>query len=114
MDKLTDYYFVGGIPEAINAWFLANTSSTKKRIDAVNEIHQNLVDGYIRDFGKYSGKVNAQLIEAVFRSVPSQLSGVLDQSVKRFHFKDVYPKKSRYSDFESPTTCIAIFLHRKG
>lgn len=106
MDKLTDYYFVGGMPEAVNTWFAGNTSSTKKRIDAVNEIHQNLVDGYIRDFGKYSGKVNAQLIEAVFRSVPSQLSGVLDQSVKRFHFKDVYPKKSRYSDFESPITWL--------
>ena len=67
---------------------------------------RNLIDGYIRDFGKYSGKVNAQLIEAVFRSVPSQLSGVLDQSVKRFQFKDVYPKKSRYSDFESPITWL--------
>lgn len=106
MDKLTDYYFVGGMPEAVNAWFVDTTSSTKKRIDAVNGIHQNLVDGYIRDFGKYSGKVNAQLIEAVFKSVPSQLSGVLDQSVKRFHFKNVYPKKSRYSDFESPITWL--------
>lgn len=106
MDKLTDYYFVGGMPEAVSVWFSDSTSSTKERVDAVNLIHANLVDGYVRDFGKYSGKVNAQLIEAVFRSVPSQLSGVLDQSVKRFQFKDVYPKKSRYSDFENPITWL--------
>ena len=106
MDKLTDYYFVGGMPEAVETWFSGDLNSTKARVEAVSTIHRNLIDGYIRDFGKYSGKVNAQLIEAVFKSVPSQLSGVVDQSVKRFKFKDVYPKKSRYSDFESPISWL--------
>lgn len=32
--------------------------------------------------------------------MPSQLSAVLDESVQRFKFKNVHPKKPRYSDLE--------------
>ena len=64
--------------------------------------------GYKRDFGKYSGKLDAQLIESVFNKVPSQLSMVIDESVNRFKFKGVYGKKTRYSDFESAIS----WLHR--
>lgn len=99
MEKLTDYYFVGGMPEAVSAWYQHQNSSILERIAAVQQIQQNLIDGYLRDFGKYAGKVNAQLIEAVFRSTPAQLFAVQDESVKRFRFKDVFEKKSRYNDY---------------
>lgn len=100
-DKLTDYYFTGGMPEAVATWFEFKDRSILERTKAVSKVHQDLVLGYSRDFGKYSGKVDAALIESVFKSVPSQLSSVMDESVKRFKFKNVHERKSRYQDLES-------------
>ena len=105
-EKLTDYYFTGGMPEAVQTWFDMAGHSIVERVQAVSKIHSDLVSGYLRDFGKYSGKVDAALIEAVFRNVPSQLSIVMDESVKRFRFKGVHERKSRYSEFESALTWL--------
>lgn len=105
-DKLTDYYFVGGMPEAVSTWFSEEHSGIIERIDAVSAVHKDLIEGYKRDFGKYSGKVDAQLLESVFMNVPSQLSTVVDKSVKRFKFKGVYANKTRYVDFESAITWL--------
>lgn len=108
MDLLTDYYFVGGMPEAVATWMAHRDSPVLERIAAVTAVHRNLLDGYRRDFGKYAGKVNAHIIESVFNHVPAQLGAVMDESVKRFRFKDVVAGKSRYADFE---TAIA-WLHK--
>lgn len=101
LDALTDYYFVGGLPEAVSRWYRDPDESILSRIKAVRSIQEDLISGYTRDFGKYSGKVSAILIEAVFNNIPNQLSQSFDESVKRYRFKDIYGKKSRYSDFET-------------
>ncbi|GLP98102.1 ATP-binding protein [Paraferrimonas sedimenticola] len=106
LEKLTDYYFVGGMPEAVSTWFENADTNAVERVQSVSSVHENLIQGYVRDFGKYSGKVDAQLIESVFRSIPAQLSAVRDESVKRFKFKGVYQRKSRYADFESAITWL--------
>jgi len=105
-DKLTDYYFTGGMPEAVSSWFELENKSILDRIEAVEKIHENLIEDYLRDFGKYSGKVDANLIESVFNNVPSQLASVIDESVKRFKFKGVHEQKARYGDFESAITWL--------
>lgn len=107
-EQLIDYYFTGGMPEVVTTWFKLADQSILERTQAVSNIHADLVEGYKRDFGKYSGKLDAQLIESVFTHIPSQLSSVLDASVKRFKFKGVYDRKSRYADFESAIS----WLHR--
>lgn len=101
MDKLTDYFYTGGMPEAVAAWYQYKESSILERVEKVSKIHADLVAGYRRDFGKYAGKVDATLIESVFNSIPAQLSLVTDESVKRFKFKNVHERKSRYGDFET-------------
>ncbi|GGQ22637.1 ATP-binding protein [Shewanella litoralis] len=101
MDKLTDYFFTGGMPEAVAAWYQYKGASILERVAKISKIHADLVEGYRRDFGKYAGKVDATLIESVFSSIPAQLSIVMDESVKRFKFKNVHQRKSRYSDFEN-------------
>lgn len=105
-DKLTDYYFTGGMPEAVSTWFELEDKSILERIAAVSKIHADLISGYSRDFGKYSGKVDAALIESIFKAVPSQLSSVLDESVKRFKFKGVHERKSRYQELENGITWL--------
>jgi uncharacterized protein len=100
-DKLTDFYFTGGMPEAVSLWFALAEQSLLERVKAVSQVHADLLAGYVRDFGKYSGKVDAGLIEAVFTAVPAQLAAVIDESVKRFKFKNVFERKSRYQELES-------------
>ncbi|MEZ8724213.1 ATP-binding protein [Vibrio pomeroyi] len=103
---LTDYYFVGGMPEAVDAWFTHSDRSIIERTELVSDVQSNLIQGYLRDFGKYSDKVDATLIESVFRNIPSQLSSVFDDSVKRFKFKGVHQRKSRYAEYESAITWL--------
>ena len=106
--QLTDYYFTGGMPEAVARWFELEGSSILQRTQAISMIHANLIEGYQHDFGKYPGKLDAQLIAAVFTHIPAQLSAVRDKSVKRYQFKGVYKNKARYADFENAIS----WLHR--
>lgn len=100
-DMLLDYYFVGGMPKAVDSWF-DGASGISGRVGRVQQIHRDLVEGYRLDFGKYAGKLNAQHINAVFSNVPRQLASGHDDSVKRYRFKDVIEKKSGYRDLHGP------------
>ena len=72
---LIDYYFVGGMPEAVDAWFNPHGDrSILERTGRVSSVHGGLIAGYERDFGKYSNKISAQQINAVFRNIPKQLA----------------------------------------
>jgi predicted AAA+ superfamily ATPase len=101
LELLNDYYYVGGMPEAVNTWFENSETSILQRIEAVSEVHRRLIEGYMHDFRQHSGSVDARLLESVFRSIPAQLSSVHDKSVKRFRFKGVHERKSRYTEYES-------------
>ena len=98
---LLDYYFVGGMPEAVHAWFDSD-GSPLERSKLVKQIHRSLIAGYQRDFGKYGGKLNAAHIDAVIVIIPGQLAKVMDDSVKRFVFKGVIENKSRYRELRGP------------
>jgi predicted AAA+ superfamily ATPase len=99
--QLLDYYFVGGMPEAVASWFKTE-ASTHTRVHKIVQIHADLIAGYQRDFGKYAGKYHAQHIEAVFHNVPRQLAATQDGSVQRFKFKGVIEKKRRYRELQGP------------
>jgi hypothetical protein len=100
---LLDYYFVGGMPEAVSSWYESQGNiGILDRITRVTQIHASLIAGYERDFGKYSDKISAQYIQAVFNNIPIQLSRNIDDSVKRFKFKDVIHKKTRYQELSGP------------
>ena len=98
---LLDYYFVGGMPEAVAAWFEPGRGALD-RMDSVTDIHRGLVNGYHRDFGKYAGQQSSQHIERVFHNVPVQLAASQDGSVARYRFKDVLPHKQRYRELAGP------------
>ena len=96
-----DYTFVGGMPEAVAAWFDPGPGMAE-RIDRVETIHSDLVAGFERDFGKYAGPVHAQHIDAVFHNIPRQLETTLDGSVKRFRFQGVVARRRGYQDLRGP------------
>ena len=98
---LLDYYYVGGMPAAVNQW-VSPDHSLAERVENVENIHRNLIDDYTRDFGKYSGAVSAQHIESVFKSIPLQLEKNIDDSVRRFRFSEPIEGKKRYSQLRGP------------
>ena len=99
---LLDYYFVGGMPEAVAAWFAGAQMPILERTAAVRQIHQNLLRGYERDFGKYAGRLDVVNITRIFANIPAQLqqSG-LDGSVQRYRFKGIVANRSRYTQLAS-------------
>ncbi len=98
---LLDYYFVGGMPEAVAHWFDPQ-AKLADRVSKVTQIHCDLLVGYRQDFGKYAGKLDALHIDAVFSSVPRQLATCHDRSVQRFKYKDVANKQPRYQQLQGP------------
>ena len=98
---LLDYYYVGGMPAAINHWVSSDYTFLERVLNVTN-VHRNLIDNYTRDFGKYSGAVSAQHIESVFKSIPLQLGRSIDDSVRRFRFSEPIDGKKRYSELRGP------------
>lgn len=96
-----DYCFVGGMPEAVAAWF-QNDAGSRERATRVDAIHRDLVAGFERDFGKYAGPLHAAHIETVFHSIPRQLQTTQDGSVKRFRFKGIVERRRSYLDLKGP------------
>lgn len=68
IDLLKQYYFVGGMPEAVDA-FLQNKSFTE-----VRKIQNGILSAYEQDFSKHAPNDIVPKIRMIFNSIPSQLA----------------------------------------
>ncbi len=100
------YTLVGGMPEAVSAFF--NAASTYDGLEDARKIHLSLLKGYNNDFSKYCSKTMGHKILAIFNSVASQLQAVHDKSSKRFAFKDIISGQSRYSHLEDAIDWLVL------
>lgn len=80
-DLLRQYYFVGGMPEAVAAFVKT------KNFAKVRRVQQSLLDGYRKDFTKHAPAEVSPRISMVWNSIPRQLS----RENKKFICKDVAP-----------------------
>lgn len=67
VDLLRQYYYVGGMPEAVKRY--VETGALKE----VRRIQKEILKGYERDFSKHSPKEQIERIKMVWKSIPSQL-----------------------------------------
>lgn len=67
-ERLKEYYFVGGMPEAVQAY------ADDAEWSEVREIQQEILRGYEDDFSKHAEGAIVERLRQVWRSVPSQLS----------------------------------------
>ncbi len=92
-EKLTDYlfqyYFVGGMPEAVMSFAL------DKDLNRVREIQHTIIDAYRRDTIKHTSKAESVRIDQVLSSLPSQLA----KENRRFIY-GAAKKGGRAADFE--------------
>lgn len=63
-----EFVTVGGMPEAVSTWI------TTSSLDALSEVHNNLIHTYQDDFAKYAGKLTITHLEEVFHAVPKLLT----------------------------------------
>ena len=69
LDLVGKYLAVGGMPEAINKWIKTGN------INECLMVHQEIIDTYRQDFGKYAKTSQINYVEQIFESIPNQLSG---------------------------------------
>lgn len=67
IDLLRQYYYVGGMPEAVQCYV------DTEALNEVRKIQHEILDGYERDFGKHAPANEVPRIKMVWHSIPSQL-----------------------------------------
>ncbi len=90
VDMLRQYYFVGGMPEAVS------TFAEEKDYNAVREVQYALLDSYTRDFSKHPPKEIAKRMELLWNSIPAQLA----KENKKFIFSAM-KESARARDYET-------------
>ena len=99
--KQLKYYFItGGLPEAIKA-YSQQQDNLPDAFRKIRQVQRTILQDYKDDIAKHSGKLKAVKIDAVFESIPFQLARE-NQGVKKFVFKGVLERNSKYSELEAP------------
>ena len=89
VDLLRQYYYVGGMPEAVRKY--VETGALKE----VRQIQKEILSGYERDFPKHAPREQVERIRMVWSSIPSQLF----RDNKKFLYGALRPG-ARAKDFE--------------
>ena len=88
-ERLRQYYFVGGMPEAVNS-FVKEGNPLK-----VRNIQKAIIESYERDFSKHAPAIEVPRIRMVWKSIPAQLA----KENKKFIY-GVVKEGARAKDFE--------------
>ena len=88
-ELLRQYYFVGGMPEAVSS-FVA-----EKNLKKIRQIQQNILSAYRNDVSKHAPKNDVPRINMVLDSIPSQLA----KENKKFVYGSL-KKGARAKEFE--------------
>ena len=67
LKKMRDYFFVGGLPEAVLAFY------EEQSLLEVSAVHRSIVSTYHDDFNKYARQKDLLLIQKIFNSIPKSL-----------------------------------------
>jgi len=85
LELLRIYFFVGGMPEAVNVY------AQSRRLRDVSEVHSSIIETYREDFPKYIGSRNLNRIQNVFNYAARNVG-----------------KKVKYSQFSSQDKSTTI------
>jgi len=87
---LKKYFFIGGMPEAVNSY------ANEKDFNKVRTIQSEILRAYADDFSKHIPKIEQAKIRLVWNSIPSQLS----KENKKFIYGNI-EKGARAKEFEN-------------
>lgn len=89
INYLKYYYFVGGMPKAIQSFI------TQKNLEEVRKIQKNILADYERDFSKHIEASSIPKVGLIWNSIPGQLA----KENKQFIYKEM-KQGARTSQFE--------------
>ena len=89
IDRLREYYFVGGMPEVVQSYL------DSKDFNQVREIQKNLLNYYQQDFSKHAEATLVPRLNLVWNSIPMQLA----KENKKYIYGQVR-EGARAKDFE--------------
>ncbi len=95
-DYLKKYFILGGLPEVI-ASYIQHAGDEATAFENARQVQLQLIQGYIADMAKHSGKQNAMHLERIWKNIPVQLARKVDLTTSKYSFKGVIPKIDRYS-----------------
>ncbi len=89
INLLKQYMFIGGMPEVIKTFIKT------KNFKNVRKIQNQILEGYQKDFAKYTQNHNIAKINAIWNSIPSQFA----KENKKFTFSTIQ-KSARAREYE--------------
>ncbi len=95
------YLVVGGLPEAVNH-YRERQGNLYEAVQVIRKTQRDLLDAYLADMAKHSGKANALHIEKLWRNVPMQLARVQDGSAGKFKLREGIPGIRGYERLSVP------------
>ncbi|QWT17680.1 ATP-binding protein [Collinsella sp. zg1085] len=103
---LRQYYYVGGMPEAVNAFL------TRGLLEETREVQLEILRGYERDISKHLGRTETEYALATLKSIPAHLG----RENKKFVFSHI-AKGARARNYRSGITWltqagIATLVHK--
>ena len=103
IDALKQYYFIGGMPEAVQHF------AQEKDFQEVREIQKRILAAYEQDFSKHAPAAIVPRIRMVWNSIPSQLA----KENKKFVY-DLVREGGRAKDYETAIMwlCDCGLLHK--
>jgi predicted AAA+ superfamily ATPase len=95
------YLVVGGLPEVVNR-YRERQENLYEAVQIVRKTQRDLIDAYVADIAKHSGKANALHIERLWRNIPEQLARTGSGSTAKFKLRDAVPGIRGYERLSSP------------
>jgi predicted AAA+ superfamily ATPase len=89
VDLLRSYYYVGGMPEAVNRFIDDDLAS-------VRQVHGEILDAYALDFAKHAQAADIAKLSLIWDSIPTQLA----RENKKFMFSALR-KSARAREYEN-------------
>ncbi|MGL4951672.1 MAG: DUF4143 domain-containing protein, partial [Mycoplasma sp.] len=95
MDQLHEFMLVGGMPEVVKNYLLNNTNE-------MNSIKNQIMDGYERDFVKYT---NSNIDKIKIIKLYQRMGDLFSKENKKFIISNI-DKNARYINYENAITSL--------
>ena len=96
LEKIREYFFIGGMPEAVLAYKETND------FNEVKSVHRSICNTYLDDFSKYAQNKDLLVLQQIFRAIPQKIG-----------------QKVKYSNYSSEHTsreiknCLELLIKAK-
>ncbi|MDO9229409.1 MAG: AAA family ATPase [Syntrophales bacterium] len=101
------YLIVGGLPDVVNH-YRERQDNLYEAVQIIRKVQRDLLEAYLADMAKHSGKTNALHIEKLWRNVPAQLARSQNGSAGKFKLREGIPGIRGYERLSAPLDWLEV------